>query len=186
MTIATVNKFLKAKDTTGRRIYKDKSEVAAALGVASIVTVESMNDLTDVVAIIVNLQDYNVGADRGGEISLFDDFDIDYNQQKYLIETRLSGALTRVKSAVVVKKTAGTNVLATPAKPTFVQSSGVVTVPTTTGVVYKNADTNATLTAGAQSALSAGSTLNVKAVPATGYYFANNVNDEFSFTRPSA
>jgi HK97 family phage prohead protease len=186
MTIGTLNKFLKAKDGVQRRLYKDRSEVAAALGVANIVTVEVMNDLTDVVAIIVNLADYNVGADRGGEISLFDDFDIDYNKQKYLIETRLSGALTKIKSAVVVKKTTGTNVLVAPVKPSFVQSTGVVTIPTTTGVVYKNGDTNATLTAGAQSALAAGATLNVHAVPATGYYFKDNASDDFSFTRPSA
>jgi hypothetical protein len=186
MTIRTLNKVLKAKDGMQRRLYKDRGEVAAALGVANIVTVEAMNELDDVVAIIVNLADYNVGADRGGEISLFDDFDIDYNQQKYLIETRLSGALTKIKAAVVVKSTAGTNVLVSPTKPSFASSTGVVTIPTKTGVVYKNADTNATLTAGAQSALAAGATLNVKAVPATGYYFADNANDDFSYTRPEA
>ena len=186
MTIGTLNKFLKAKDGMGRRLYKDKSEVAAALGVNSVVTVEVMNDLDDVVAIIVNLADYNIGADKGGEVSLFDDFDIDYNQYKYLIETRLSGALTKIKSAVVVRKTAGTNVLVSVTKPTFVQSTGVVTIPTKTGVVYKNADTNATLTAGAQSALAAGETLRVHAVPASGYYFSDNAQDDFEFTRPSA
>lgn len=186
MTIGSLNKFLKAKDGMGRRLYKDKNEVAAALGVANVVTVEVMNDLDDVVCIIVNLNDYNVGADRGGEVSLFDDFDIDYNQYKYLIETRLSGALTKIKSAIVVRKTAGTNVLVAPTRPSFNQGTGVVTIPTKTGVVYKNADTNATLTAGAQSALAAGDTLKVKAVPASGYYFADNATDDFEFTRPSA
>jgi HK97 family phage prohead protease len=186
MTIRTLNSFLKAKDGVGRRLYKDKAEVAAALGVANIVTVEVMNDLDDVVCIIVNLADYNIGADRGGEISLFDDFDIDYNQQKYLIETRLSGALTKIKSAVVVRKTAAANVLVAPTKPSFNAGTGVVTIPTKTGVVYKNADTNATLTAGAQSALAAGATLNVLAVPAAGYYFSDNASDEFEFTRPAS
>jgi hypothetical protein len=54
--------------------------------------------------IIVNLNDYNVGADKGGAVSMFDDFDIDYNQQKYLIETRCSGALTKPYSAIVLEK----------------------------------------------------------------------------------
>jgi hypothetical protein len=72
------------------------------------------------IGIIVNLDDYNVGTDRGGELTMFDDFDIDYNQQKYLLETRLSGALIHPKSALVIRKTAAANVLTVPAKPTFV------------------------------------------------------------------
>jgi HK97 family phage prohead protease len=185
MTIGTLNKFLKAKDTTGRRLYKDKTEVAAALGVRNVVNVDIMNDDTSIVAVIVNLADYNIGADRGGEVSMFDDFDIDYNRQKYLIETRLSGALVKIKSALVVKKTAAANVLATPTKPTFVQSTGVVTIPTVTGVTYKNSATSATLTAGAQTALAPGASLGVIAVPNAGYYFSSNAADEFTFTRPA-
>jgi hypothetical protein len=128
-----------------------------------------------------------MGTDRGGEINLFDDFDIDYNKFKYLMETRCSGALTTIRSAIIYRTTAGTNVLVDPiTPPTFVPATGVVTIPTQTGVVYKNADTNATLTAGAQTALAAGDTLNVLAVAASGYYFESNVEDEWSFTRPAA
>jgi hypothetical protein len=74
--------------------------------VANIVAVEAMESESDLIGVIVNLQDYTVGADKGGDISMFDDFDIDYNQYKYLMETRISGALTRVKSAIVVRKPA--------------------------------------------------------------------------------
>ena len=58
----------------------------------------------DILGIIVNLRDYNVGADKGGQVSMFEDFDIDYNAQKYLIETRCSGALTKPYSAIVLEK----------------------------------------------------------------------------------
>lgn len=184
-TIRTLNKFKQAKDGMGRRLYQTNAEVAAALGVNRIITVESMNDEPDLVGIVVNLADYNVGTDRGGEVSMFDDFDIDYNQQKYLTETRLSGALVKIKSALVIKKTAAANVLVAPTEPTFVASTGVVTIPTKTGVVYKNA-AGTTLTAGAQTALTAGASMVVNAFPASGYYFSSNANDSWTFKRPSA
>jgi len=187
-TIKNLNKFMKAKDLEGRRYYKNRAEVAEALGVDRIVTVEPMNEVSGLIGIIVNLQDYNIGADKGGEVNLFDDFDIDYNQLKYLMETRVSGALTKVKAALVIRATsASTDTLATPVKPSFVSSTGVVTIPSVTGVVYKNADTNATLSAGAQSALSAGASINVKATPASGYFFTDTVVDgPWTFKRPSA
>lgn len=184
-TIRELNKFLKAKDTMGRRLYNSKTEVASALGVRDIILVEPMNDETDLVGIVVNLADYNVGTDRGGEVSMFDDFDIDYNRQKYLTETRLSGALTKIKSALVIRKTASVNVLVAPTTPTFVSSTGVVTIPTKTGVVYKNAG-GTTLTAGAQTALAAGTSATVYAFATSGYYFANTASDSWTFTRPSA
>jgi hypothetical protein len=170
------------KDTLNRRLYATEQELAAAMRVAAIVTVEAMERVTDIVGILVNLVDYTVGADKGGEINTFDDFDIDYNQQKYLIETRISGALTKPKSAVTIKYNSGTVV--TPNNPTFVSSTGVVTIPTQTGVVYKNDDTGATLTAGAQTALAPGATLNVQAYPATGYSFPHNLDADWAFTRP--
>jgi hypothetical protein len=185
-TNQVIVEMLLLKDTLGRRLYNSIADLAAALMVSEIVEVEVMNTVDDLVGIIVNLSDYNIGADKGGEVNLFDDFDIDYNQYKYLIETRVSGALTRMFSALVIKKTTSTNVLVAPTDPTFVKSTGVVTIPTKTGVVYKNGDTNATLSAGAQTALAVGATLNVLAVPASGYYFATNAEDEWSFTRPAA
>ena len=184
-TIPHLNKFLKARDNDGRRLYRNKQEVADALGVSKVETVEPMKEVSDLIGIIVNLADYNVGTDRGGELTMFDDFDIDYNAQKYLMETRLSGALIKPKTALVIKKTASDDDLATPLKPSFVASTGVVTIPTVTGVVYKN-DAGTTLTAGAQTALAAGASTTVYAVPASGYYFANNQGDSWEFRRPSA
>lgn len=181
-----LTRMLLSKDGFGRRRFRNVEELASELRVDTVVAVEVMETVPDLIGIVVNLADYTIGADRGGEVSMFDDFDIDYNQYKYLIETRVSGALTKLKSALVIKKTAGTNVLATPVAPTFNKTTWVVTIPSVTGVVYKNADTDATLTAGPQTALSAGQTLNVKAVPDTGYYFATNADDEWSFTRPAA
>jgi hypothetical protein len=186
--VATELLLIRDEDGSNRRLYNSLAEVANAMRVKEVVVVEAMEHeaYSDVVGIIVNLADYNIGADKGGEVNLFDDFDIDYNQYKYLIETRISGALTRIKSALVIKETAEANVLVAPTRPTFVASTGVVTIPTKTGVVYKNEDTDATLTAGAQAALDPGESLNVIAVPDTGYYFADNASDEWTFTRPSA
>nr|DAM76682.1 MAG TPA: major capsid protein [Caudoviricetes sp.] len=116
MTAEMLTECLLLKDTNGKRIYANENEVATAMRVSKIVTVPVMNNQTrkegsdtyTLQAIIVNLNDYNVGADKGGAINMFDDFDIDYNQQKYLIETRCSGALTKPFSAIVLetKKTA--------------------------------------------------------------------------------
>lgn len=105
-----VTDLLLQKDKMGHYLYPTKQALADRLGVSSIVDVPQMKNLKDgnkdVLAIIVNLSDYNVGTDRGGEVTMFDDFDIDFNQYKYLLETRVSGALKKVKSAMVVKKLA--------------------------------------------------------------------------------
>lgn len=101
-----LTEMLLLKDGIGHRLYKTEAELATALRVSKIVTVEVMEgqEINDkpLVGIIVNLTDYNVGADKGGEKNLFDDFDIDYNQYKYLIETRRSGALIKPFSAMTV------------------------------------------------------------------------------------
>jgi phage head maturation protease len=187
-TLPTLTSLLLVKDQMGRRYWNSKADLAAAMGVKDIVTVEVMETMPNLFGIIVNLADYNIGSNKGGEVTLFDFFDIDYNQYKYLSETRISGALTRPKSALVVWSTAATDVQATPDKPTFNKSTGVVTIPNKTGVVYKNTDTGATLTAGAQTALTSGQTLNVFATPASGYYFENQgaLATEWSFYMPSA
>lgn len=103
--------MLLLKDGDGRRLYRSVAELAAELRVNSIIEVPLMENQvrTDTVdynlmAIIVNLRDYTMGADRGGEINFFDDFDIDYNQYKYLLETRCSGALVVPKSAIVLEQ----------------------------------------------------------------------------------
>lgn len=100
-------------DTTGRDLYTDVAQLAKKLRVKEIVTVPVMEGVNGknggaLMGIIVNLADYNVGADRGGAVNMFDDFDIDYNQQKYLIETRCSGALIKPYSAIALElSTAG-------------------------------------------------------------------------------
>ena len=100
------------EDLNGRIIYDTEEKLRTALRVSAIVTVPVMEGLKrnddegnnlDLMGIIVNLADYNVGADKGGAINMFDDFDIDYNQQKYLIETRCSGALIKPFSAITLE-----------------------------------------------------------------------------------
>ena len=100
--------LLLLEDAIGHTLY-DEASLARKLRVREIVTVPVMEGVKapgggDLLGIIVNMNDYNVGADRGGAINMFDDFDIDYNQQKYLIETRCSGALTKPYSAIVLEK----------------------------------------------------------------------------------
>lgn len=103
--------MLLLEDTTGRPLYESETQLATKLRVKEIVTVPVMENQVrqldgrayPLIGIIVNLADYNVGADKGGAINMFDDFDIDYNQQKYLIETRCSGALVKPKSALVLE-----------------------------------------------------------------------------------
>ena len=114
-TTEILTDMLLVKDTIGHRIYKTEAELASALRVSRIVEVPVMGGLSretedetpvtlDLLAIMVNLKDYTMGADKGGNVSMFDDFDIDYNQYKYLIETRCSGALIHPKSALVIEQ----------------------------------------------------------------------------------
>lgn len=110
-TVDMLTDMLLIEDGLGRRLYPTVNDLMAALRVSSIETVpqfESIsrtenNDTYYLDGMIVNLRDYTVGSDKGGAVSMFDDFDINYNQQKYLIEARCSGALTRPKSAIVVE-----------------------------------------------------------------------------------
>lgn len=98
--------MLLLEDQIGHKLYKSDAELATALRVKEIVEVEVMEgqkvNNKDLLGIIVNMADYNIGADKGGEVNMFDDFDIDYNQQKYLIETRISGALVKPFSALIL------------------------------------------------------------------------------------
>ena len=106
-----ITECLLLKDKNGRIIYDNIDKLATACRVSKIVSVPVMENLTRVdktdtltlQGIIVNLQDYNIGADKGGAINMFDDFDIDYNAQKYLIETRISGALIKPLSAIAIE-----------------------------------------------------------------------------------
>ena len=108
-----LTRCLLLKDTTGRFIYESAAKLAQVLRVSEIVPVPVIDNLTredggktkTLGAIIVALKDYNVGADKGGAVAMFDDFDINYNKEIYLIETRCSGALTKAKSALVIEFT---------------------------------------------------------------------------------
>lgn len=115
----TVNVMLLARDRNGRRIYETVNDLAAALNVSKIETAEQFaglrrttakangdaedNKTKELLGIFVNLADYQVGCTKGGEITRFNQFDIDFNQEKYLLETRMSGALTRIKSAIALE-----------------------------------------------------------------------------------
>lgn len=109
MTPALHAQLMIQRDQMGHRLYDTDASLASELGVSRIIEVPIMENFKDaegnlVQAILVNLRDYSCGTDRGGEITSFDDFDIDYNQQKYLMETRMSGALTKPKSAIVIEQ----------------------------------------------------------------------------------
>lgn len=108
-----LNVMLLARDLNGRRIYSSKADLAAALNVTAINTAEQFEGKTrqatgsktkKLLGLFVNLSDYSVGSTKGGEITRFNQFDIDFNQEKYMIETRLSGALTRVYSAIALEE----------------------------------------------------------------------------------
>lgn len=108
-----LNVMLLARDLNGRRIYTSKADLAAALNVGEIHTAEQFEGLvrTDkagkkhkLLALFVNLNDYTIGATRGGEITKFEDFDMDFNRYKYMLETRLSGTLTKVYSAIALEE----------------------------------------------------------------------------------
>lgn len=112
-------KMLLLTDTNGRDLYTDQAALAKKLRVNNIITVPVMEGAKDsdgnpIYGIIVNLKDYNVGADRGGAVQMFEDFDIDYNKQKYLIETRCSGALVVPYSAIILSKGTTTGSSVTP------------------------------------------------------------------------
>ncbi|MET0787484.1 MAG: caudovirus prohead protease [Paenisporosarcina sp.] len=177
-----ISKFLTLKDTIGRRIYKTLDEVATELRVSEIVPVEVMEEEPNVVAILVNMTDYVLGADKGGSVAMFDDFDIDYNQYKYLIETRCSGALTKLKSAMVINKVAATLISVTPNQPAF--DGTTVTITAQTGVIYQDASDDSVLNAGPH-AVPNGETLVVNAVPAATHYFPSSEGDTWTFTNPA-
>jgi hypothetical protein len=102
-----------ARDANGRRIYNNVNDLKSALNVHDIITVEQFEGLTrtttdgktkELLGLMVNLSDYQVGSTKGGEVTKFEDFDIDFNQYKYLLETRMSGALTKVYSAIALEQ----------------------------------------------------------------------------------
>lgn len=99
-----VTELLLIEDQNGRRIYESEQALCTALRCKEIVTVPELERMEDIYGIFVNMADYQVGADKGGQVTTFEDFDIDFNKEKILMETRCSGALVKPKSAIVLKK----------------------------------------------------------------------------------
>lgn len=170
-TGAFLTDMLLEKDRMGRKLYANVGELASVLRVSEIVEVEVMEQVPDLIGIFVNLKDYTVGTDRGGEISSFDDFDIDYNQYKYLLEGRMSGALTRHRTALVIKRGTGTEVTAE--APTFANNQ--ITIPETTGVIYSIGGVTVT------DVVDITEDTWVQADPASGYYLKPNSTTEWKF-----
>jgi len=162
------------EDKFGRALYETEQALVDKLRVSGIVTVDLFDDHDDLFAIMVNLADYTIGANKGGELTSFEDFDIDYNQHKYLQETRISGGLTKPFSAVVVTRALGTS--ATPAAPSFDGATNTVTIPTTTGVEYEIDGVPAT------GSVVIDHDVEVTAVATDGYYFPANTTKSWSFT----
>jgi HK97 family phage prohead protease len=176
-----IGKFLTVKDNFGRRLYNTLADVAAALRVREVVPVEVMERDSTLVGVMVNLADYTLGADKGGQVSMFDDFDLDYNKLLYLIETRVSGALTIPKSALVFRQTASNSVLVVPTEPAF--DGDEIVVPTITGVTYhQDTATGTTMVTGTPVAVADGVTKHVVATANSGYHFSSNAIDEWDFT----
>lgn len=162
------------EDKFGRSLYETEQALADKLRVAEIVTVDIIDDLENLFAILVNPVDYSVGTNKGGELTSFEDFDIDFNQHKYLMETRLSGALTKPFSAIVVRRVQGT--LATATNPSFDGTTNTITIPTSTGVIYTINDEPVT------GDVVITQTTEVVAVADEGYYLAPNTTREWTYT----
>lgn len=190
MAYRTATRMLTMRsDFDQKRIYRNLDEVAGDMDVARIVRVPTELFPEDVLCIVLDLADYNYGTNRGGEVTLFDDFDIKVNQYHYLIETYLSGALTLPYAAQIFKRVDTTDNLVVPVAPGFVAATGVVTIPTVTGVTYTDAATGDPLVAGAQAPIAEGDTWLIEAIPEDDtYYFGTNDDrvDTWSFTRPVA
>jgi len=162
------------EDKFGRALYETEQALADKLRVSEIVTVDIIDDLENLFAVLVNPIDYSVGTNKGGELTSFEDFDIDFNQHKYLMETRLSGALTKPFSAIVIRRVQGT--LATATNPSFDGATNTITIPTSTGVIYlidgEPVTGNKVIT----------STTEVTAVADEGYYLAPNTTRDWTYT----
>jgi len=177
-------RLLTIRDDFGHRIYRNLSEVAGDMDVNSIVRVPTELMPDDCLAIVLDLSDYNFGTNRGGEVTLFDDFDIDFNQYKYLIETYLSGALTLPYCAQIFMQVdpESQTLVEDISEPTV--AANVVTVPTETGVVYKRKDTGATLVGGSTITLD-DTTLKqvvIEATPDSSHYFESDSDMKDTWT----
>ena len=170
--------LLLIKDKLGRRIYETEESLRAALRVSNIVVVDILEDTPELIGVLVNLADYTVGTDKGGQVNMFDDFDIDFNQYKYLIEGRMSGALTLPKSAQAIFRSEGTEVV--PTQPSFNQDTNTITIPSVTGVEYL---VNGEVKTG-KVVITEDAT--VEASAKEGYYIKSNTPRDWDFTYKAA
>ena len=169
-----ITDLLLIEDRNQRRVYETVDSLKSALRVSDVVEVEYFNQDPTVVGILVNLSDYTVGTNKGGEITRFDDFDIDFNKYKYLIETRISGSLTKPMSAIVIKREEGD--VATPQSPSFNSETNEVQIPTTTGVVYSIKGEVVT------GVVEIDEVTQVDASAASGYYIPANTINSWTFS----
>lgn len=164
------------EDKFGRSLYETEKALADKLRVEEIVTVDIIDDLENLFAILVNPTDYSIGTNKGGELTSFEDFDIDFNQHKYLMETRLSGALTKPFSAIVIRRALGT--LATATNPSFDGGLNQITIPTATGVIYSINDVDQD----PAEVITITEQTEVVARAADGYYLKANTTREWTYT----
>jgi len=185
MSYRMATKLLTIRDGFQHRVYKNLSEVAADMDVNQIVRVPTELMPEGCLAIVLDLADYNFGTDRGGDLTFFDDFDIDFNQYKYLYEVYLSGALTLPYSAQIYMQVdpAEQTLVAEITAPTV--AANVVTVPTQTGVVYTDASDGSTLVGGSTITLDAETNKQtvIEAKPAPTHYFESDsdMKDNWTF-----
>lgn len=183
MTYRAATRLLTMRDDWGKRIYKNLSEVAGDMDVQRIERVPTELMPTDCLAIVLDLGDYNFGTDRGGELTFFDDFDIDFNQYKYLYEVYMSGALVLPYAAQIFMRVDAEDLVDIDDVPKPTVLDNAVTIPTHTGVVYTNAATGATLVGGSQVLLTAeNKQVVVEAIPAEGYQLSTDADVKDSWT----
>lgn len=176
-------------DFDQKRIYRNLDEVAGDMDVSRIVRVPSELFPEDVLAIVLDLGDYNYGTNRGGEVTMFDDFDIKWNQYHYLIETYLSGALVLPYSAQIFKRVDATDTFVAPVKPGFNPATGVITIPNVVGLEYVDVESGEVMDAGPLVPLAEGQSFVVTVRPADdAHYIGTNDDrvDTWTFTRPEA
>lgn len=177
-SIGFATDLLLVEDGIGNRKYKNMSELADTLRVKEIVEVEHFENHPTIHAILVNLNDYSLGTDKGGELTTFEDFDIDYNKHKWLIETRVSGALNKPRSAIVIAREEGEEVI--PNSPSFNSETNTILIPSTAGVEYHIDGETVT---GSVEILSE---TQVDASAKAGYYIPVNTNTSWTFVPADA
>lgn len=163
------------EDKFGRPLYETEQSLADKLRVKDIVTVDLFDEHDSLFAIMVSLVDYTIGSNKGGELTSFEDFDIDFNQHKYLQETRLSGGLTKPFSAIVVTRAMGT--LATATQPSFDGTTDTITIPVVTGVSYFNTANDTEMTGNVVIT----EVTEVEARADDGYYLAPNTTNSWTY-----